>query len=161
MISSFWKKGFYINNAYFFYKKKSITALKTIFGLNYHYLQLILLRVDTNLNIEKISLTNYDYRENKFYLKTNTLLTNNRIRINFKKLLINFSDKWHFLFFHYLLMTFPVFLNLKKQYDLNLNFFFINKTFKGISFKIGRFLFRRTRAKTYNHFKKSIKLQKI
>lgn len=62
----------------------------------------------------------------------------------------------YYTFFYYTIITFPTFLDIYNQLKLNLLFFYLTKSNRGISYIINKPLYNKTRARTYLNKKKKI-----
>lgn len=54
-----------------------------------------------------------------------------------------------YLLNYYLLLTYPVLLNIQYQYYFNILIFYLIRTFKGLSFYINKPVYRRSRGRTF------------
>ena len=148
MVSFFWHKGFYFNRRLYFFEQFFIKDFSKLYSLSDRFLLLWRYRCegfsnDTPANIRQPlspvingSLLSYKYR---LYP------------------LSGFSTTQLFLLNVYLLRTWPVILNFKHQLRFNMWFHFLNKTYRGLSLKIGKPLRKRTRGRTYHKKSKSNK----
>lgn len=129
-MSFFWQKGFYLNGQIYFYSNKPLNFfILEIFGISYYLLNLFILRW------ENFHLIRIRFNEKR----------PNNLSTEFYRL----KEGDHYILNHYLLLTLPVLVNLKSQYRFNINFWFLTKTFKGLSFKNNKPYRRRSRAKTF------------
>lgn len=65
-------------------------------------------------------------------------------------MLESWRDVDYYIFNYYITITFPVFLEVVNQLKLNLMFFYLTKTNKGVSYFLSKPLYNKTRSRTYS-----------
>lgn len=132
MISFFWRKGFYFNSRLHFYHDLTfIHFIKNLFGFNMYFLHLFFSRIEHTYAANSLA---------KF--RNNTPLL--------RELIISEQTiEFTYMLNYYLMVTFPVLLNLNFQFKLNLIPYYLTRTYKGLSLYINRPLKRRTRGRTF------------
>lgn len=136
MISFFWKRGFYLTGRLFFYTNFTLLTLySTFWGLGITWLRLITTRLELPVLRSGESVFNSFKNLSQFNLHALT-------------------ETMSFLFNFYLIVTFPVFLNMEYQKKINLLFHYLIRSSRGLKLFINKPLSRRTRARTYRSSKK-------
>lgn len=78
------------------------------------------------------------YYKNQQSLEMRKIFKKNEFSLNFK-----------FIFIYLIFSTYPVLLNTQSQVNFNFVFFFLTRTVRGLSFKLGKPIYSKTRSKTY------------
>lgn len=104
--------------------------ITNIYGLNFNFINLMIRRWE---NFNLLSLQGNEKRPKNLNLEFFDLNEADRYVIN-----------------NYILLTSPVLVDIKLQYKYNINFWFLNRTFKGLSFKNNKPYRRKSRAKTFS-----------
>lgn len=141
MISFFWRKGFYFNSRIYFYTDHNFFYFITkLFGFNTFFVYLFLLRLE-HFSASKSMIRFWD-------------------RAISKKEIIFAEQSLEFLYMlnYYLIITFPVLLNMEFQFKLNILIYYLTRTYKGFSLYVNRPLKRRSWGRTFRgkpnkHFK--------
>jgi len=136
----FWQRGFYFEGRLCFFNSLVLKDFFLFYGLGPSFFKQFFLRLDASnelLNLNMSNITKPGYSD----LSDSSLL-----RLNLSD--VFFINERYILILQ-LLKTFPVFLQIRAQHRLNIWFFFLTNTRRGISLKINKPLRRRTRARAF------------
>jgi hypothetical protein len=135
MVNIFWLKGFYFERRVFFYSSLNLVQLYFFKGISDRFFAEFFLRLPGFETLNSAMLRD----EHRWRSFTNSaLLTEAFERIDIRILLVKF-----------LVVTFPIFLELYSQQRSNVWKYFLIKSRRGIFLKMSRPLGRRTRSRTF------------
>ena len=112
------------SNGWWFNNNQTFLTLIKLFGFSVFFLKLFFRRIEWNVP----SITTY-----------------------YNKSLISISILYLYILNFYLLITYPVLLNIQYQYYFNILIFYLIKSFKGLSFYINKPIYRRSRGRTFKN----------
>jgi hypothetical protein len=139
MATFFWQKGFYFNSRLFFFDEFTLKKFKYLYSFSFKFLKLWEIRCE-----------GFDIKTQTILGPKNLIIKNTLLDYKHKDIFLNqFSLSNLALLNTYLPKVWPILYNIRVQLKFNMWFYYLTRTYRGISLKINKPLHRRTRKRTY------------